>query len=63
MLLGVGLRELSMQPRSIPAARQAIAAIDVAEARRGLAEIVGGADPEQSELAAGTGRSRLRDSG
>jgi len=49
MLLGVGLRELSMQPRAIPTIRQAIAEIDVRDARRGLDAVLGPADQSDGE--------------
>ena len=61
LLLGVGLRELSMQPRALPAVRQAIASIDLAEARRSLTGILGPPETAEDEMIAGSVRPRSRD--
>jgi phosphotransferase system enzyme I (PtsI) len=52
LLLGVGLRELSMQPRAIPMIRQAIAQVDMAEARESVEQILGAYDTGSDGVAA-----------
>ena len=60
LLLGVGLREFSVQPRAIPAVRHAIASVDVAEARRSLAEILGPHDTGGDDMVAARVDRRTR---
>jgi phosphoenolpyruvate-protein kinase (PTS system EI component) len=45
ILLGLGLRELSVQPRAIPAVRRAIRAISIGEAEQLADSVLEGRNP------------------
>ncbi|MCP3979964.1 MAG: phosphoenolpyruvate--protein phosphotransferase [bacterium] len=56
VLVGLGVRELSVQPRAIPAMREVVGSVTVSEAERGVAELLG--EPLESPVeAAGSGKS------
>jgi len=62
-LLGVGLRELSMQPRALPAIRQAIAEVDVREAARAVARVLEPYEEREEQLVVEPMNPRAKSSG
>jgi phosphoenolpyruvate-protein phosphotransferase (PTS system enzyme I) len=49
LLLGLGVNELSTNPQSIPAVKNAVRSIDVADAREVMAAVMGTSTPDQAQ--------------